>query len=280
MRPGIKADSRAGIPLGFQKWGKSDSDKQILFIHGWGMNSSIWCHIAAAIEQTYAEYSIIAVDLPGYGKSTAYPIALSGKNYNAHSLAQSLQPLLTDKQTILIAWSMGGLPAIELAGKQSTEIQQLILVSSTPCFVQAEHWPHAVEVAILEKFYQQLLSDHQNTLKRFLAIQAMGSKTARQDTKFLYKQLFNRGQPDNQALDAGLEILLKEDQRQQLQEILNIPIHLISGKRDTLVNYAGQIQLAEQDNISLHGISDASHAPFISHPEAFMAILKQCIAAN
>ncbi|MCU7834108.1 MAG: pimeloyl-ACP methyl ester esterase BioH [gamma proteobacterium symbiont of Taylorina sp.] len=262
--------------LGTQKWGEADSNKQIVFIHGWGMNSNIWNDIAVSLELLHPDYSIIAVDLPGYGQSADYSLEQLGGHYNAQSLSLSLQSILEDRQNIIIAWSMGGLVAIELASRLTTEVSQLILVSSTPCFVQTDHWPHAVAVTVFKEFYQSLLVDHQTTLKRFLALQAMGSQTARQDIKFLYAQLFNRGQADNKALEYGLNMLLKEDKRQQLQQISQIPIHLISGKRDALVNYKSQKQLAEQNNISLHSISAAGHTPFISHPKKFKEILNLC----
>lgn len=263
--------------LAAQTWGDKKSIKQILFIHGWGMNSSVWVDIANGLNISYPDYLITAVDLPGYGESASYTSETLHKNYNAQSLAQSLQPLLEEKQTILIAWSMGGLVAIELAATQKAAISQLILVSSTPRFVQGSHWPHAAAASLFEEFYQNCLKDHRATIKRFLAIQTMGSPTARQDIKFLTTQLLKRGEPDNKSLEYGLNMLLKEDKIEQFRQILNIPINLICGERDTLVHYRGQKQLAKQENITLYSIPTAGHAPFISHPEAFKDILQICL---
>lgn len=263
--------------LSAQFYGKKDSQQQILLIHGWGMNSAVWTDISEYLQGAYPEYLITAVDLPGYGKSASYSLDdLSGR-YNSQSLAQSLLALLAGKETILIAWSMGGLVALELASIQQAGITKLIMVSSTPRFIQGEHWPNAVAAGIFEDFYQSLVKDHQATLKRFLAIQAMGSQTARQDTKYLYSQLFKRGQPDKKSLEYGLQMLLKEDKRSQLLEISNIPIALICGERDTLVHQLGQKQLAEQENITLYSIAGAGHAPFISHTEKFNNILRHII---
>ncbi len=265
------------MSISYQEWGNTDSQLQILFIHGWGMNSGVWIDIAQYLEQLYPQRLIRAVDLPGYGQSSISAVDELDGDYNSQTLARSLEPLLEAKQTIIIAWSMGGLVAIELLGLKSPKIEKLILVSSTPCFVQTEDWPYAVEAQIFADFRQSLIIDHQATLKRFLAIQALGSRTAREDIKILQTHLLQRGESEPRALEQGLQILIKEDKRQQLQEITDVPIILIAGKHDTLAKYQGQKAIARQDNISLYAIPFAGHAPFISHPEEFKQILQKVI---
>ncbi len=265
-----------------QQWGKLDAKQQILLIHGWGMNSGVWDDIAENLACHYADYLITAVDLPGYGHSASYALDALDGHYNAQSLAQSLIPLLGGKQTIVIAWSMGGLVAIELLNNQTSdsqnkEISQLILVSSTPCFVQADDWKNAVEAKLFEEFSRSLVKDHDGTLRRFLALQALGSRSAREDIKQLEMQLVKRGKADHKALEWGLKILLEEDKRIQLSQITYIPISLISGKLDTLVKFRGQKQLAQQDNVTHYSIAAAGHAPFISHAEEFNTILSKII---
>ncbi|MCN4143953.1 MAG: alpha/beta fold hydrolase [Thiohalomonas sp.] len=264
-----------------QCWGNHQASEQILFIHGWGMNSGVWTGIAEYLAQNYPDKLIRSVDLPGYGHSADYSIAELGGQYNSQTLAKSLEPLIQDKQSRVIAWSMGGLVAIELLSrllrKKRQNIAQLILVSSTPHFVQADDWQYAVQAKVFEEFSQSLNKDHHATLKRFLAIQALGSRTAREDIKTLQKQLFLRGEPSSEALSYGLQILLTEDKRQQLKQLTDCPITLISGTKDRLIAHQGQKQLAEQENISLFSIPFASHAPFISHPEEFKQILQNVI---
>jgi len=265
------------MAISFQAWGNADAQKQILFIHGWGMNSGVWTDIAESLQQLYPEQLIRCVDLPGYGHSSNYALDELGGVYNSLTLAQSLEPLLEGKQTTIIAWSMGGLVAIEMLVRNKATISKLILVSSTPRFVQADDWQHAVEARIFEDFSQSLVNNHQATIRRFLAIQAMGSRTARADIKTLQAQLFLRGEPDEKALGSGLQILLNEDKRQQLKEILDVPVYLIAGKQDTLAKYSGQKDLSKQKNISLYTIPSAGHAPFISHPQEFKQILQEVI---
>ncbi len=264
------------MTIHLQQWGASDALEQIVFIHGWAMNSSVWIDSASFLQRLYPHKLIIAVDLPGYGHS-ATALNDVDKPYNSQMLADRLEPLLVTRPSTLIAWSMGGLPAIELATRQHLPIECLILVSSTPCFVQKNDWPYAVEAKIFDSFSDSLLQDQQATLKRFLAIQAMGSSTARNDIKHLQKLLFARGAPEPMALEWGLKMLLNEDKRQQLKSITNIAVQLISGEQDRLVIYEGQQQLAEQANISLLSLPFAGHMPFISHALEFKQILQKAI---
>lgn len=263
------------MSLSYQQWGRADSRQQILLLHGWGMNSGVWSDIAQRLERSHPGALIRSVDLPGYGHSKTCDLPDSGA-YTTQSLARSLLPLL-DRQSTVIAWSMGGLVALDLLAEAKEQVSQLILVSCSPCFVRTENWSTAVEAGIFEAFCHSLAEDHQGTLKRFLAIQTLGSRTAREDIKTLQEQLFKRGEPDPQALEKGLQLLLNEDKRAQLEQLLHLPISLIAGKLDTLVNYQGQKQLAQQANITLYTIPAAGHAPFISHPEEFSDILQQLI---
>ena len=258
----------------YQQWGNVESRRQILFLHGWGMNSGVWTPAAQYLQELFSDCHIIAVDLPGYGQSRSCDQQALGGHYNSVTLAQYLAFLLKDKETIIIGWSMGGLVALEMVRQFPQAVSRLVLVSSSPRFVQGDVWPYAVKSSVFEEFYQYLEQDHRATLKRFLAIQAMGSDTARKDIKTLQQQLEQRGEPDPSALKDGLNMLLNEDKRPLLSEITDIPIDLICGERDTLVNIKAQQQLTQQPNIKLHPVAGAGHAPFISHPDEFMRLLR------
>jgi len=264
------------MSISYQQWGNADANEQILLIHGWAMNSSVWTEIAGALAQSYPQKLICAVDLPGYGHSAnLYSADGSPAEYSSVALAKMLEPLCSGKQTTLLGWSMGGLIAIDLLSRKNSLFDQLILVSSSPCFIKKDDWQTAVEANVFTNFVQSLSQDHQATIKRFLAIQTMGSRTARKDIKTIQKQLLLRGDADIKALNSGLQLLLNEDKRSQLKSIDTIPIALIGGNRDTLIPMQGLEQLAEQENITLFSILGAGHSSFISHLEEFKQILKK-----
>ncbi len=246
--------------------------KQVLFVHGWGMNSGIWNDILPVLVSQLPEYQFTVVDLPGHGRSSPLKPGLTSA-----SLADALQPLLSVKQSnIIVGWSMGALVAIDLAAIFRDDIHQLVLVGATPRFVQNDDWPDAVEAKLFQSFANSLQKDHRATLKRFLAIQALGSPSAKQDIKKIQSQLSLQGEADPVALQQGLQILLNEDKRELLAS-LTIPVTFIAGQRDTLVKLRALKQLAQSSNISLQTIAQAGHAPFISHPQAFVEILLKTV---
>ncbi len=270
-------NSNLNKSIAYQYKGDPDSNEQILLLHGWAMNSGIWSDVMEFLTQQYPHKLIRAIDLPGCGHSVDYPIA--AEHYNSQTLATAIEPLLKDKTSIIIAWSMAGLVAIELLQGSSISIESLILVSSTPCFVNTKDWKTAVDAKLFKQFSKNLQVDQRATLKRFLAIQSMGSPDARENIKNIQKKLLARGESSSLALNKGLEMLLIEDKRQKLKRLNTFPIHLISGENDNLIPHQGQKLIAQQYNIQYWPIAHAGHAVFISHCELFCALIKQCVDA-
>jgi len=250
----------------------STTKTQLLLLHGWGMNKAIWYQL---IQDLQTDISIVAVDLPGYGAENYIP-----ETYTAQSLATAIAPYLENAhQTIVLGWSMGGLVAIELAKTYPEKISQLILVASNPKFVQSSDWPFAVEEQVFINFANDLKKDIKKTIRRFIAIQAMGSKTAKEDIKQICALIEQQPATDYDSLNKGLEILLSSDLRNDLLN-LTLPVLIIAGNKDRLVSVKALEFLSEQklkqqqDNISLEIISGAGHAPFISHQEIFMSLIR------
>jgi pimeloyl-[acyl-carrier protein] methyl ester esterase len=59
---------------------------------------------------------------------------------------------------------------------------------------------------VLAGFQQQLSEDFQRTVERFLALQTMGTETARQDARALKQVVLSLPMPDVEVLNGGLEI--------------------------------------------------------------------------
>lgn len=239
--------------------------KQHLYlIHGWGMNKAIW----QPISQSLAEhFEIHLLDLPGYGNAHAqYPA-----NYSLANISQQLAEQITTPG-IVLGWSLGGLVAQQIAISQAEKVTYLICLASTPCFQAQTEWP-GIRPQVLQTFQQQLANDYQKTIERFLAIQTMGSTTAKQDIKLIKQLLMQHTSPCQQVLAAGLDILEQADLRLNIADI-KAPCARLYGKLDSLVP-AKAIEPIQQ----LHPQSQsylfekASHAPFISHPDEFSQVI-------
>jgi len=170
----------------------------------------------------------------------------------------------------LVGWSMGGLVATQMVFDNPGAIKALVLVSSAPKFVRDDSWPDGVEAEVLDSFSGDLRDDYSNTVKRFIAIQSMGSDNPREEQRVLRDRVFRHGNPPIAALEGGLKVLHNTDLRSQLADI-KIPVLLVTGEHDSLFRKqaAKKTQLLI-GNSKLVVIKGAGHAPFISHEQEFL----------
>jgi pimeloyl-[acyl-carrier protein] methyl ester esterase len=240
--------------------GRGNSGKQLVFLHGWGVNSGVWQPLIDIIKD---EFCITTIDLPGYGLNhQRLPVP-----YNLQNIARMVAEHLP-ANCILIGWSLGGLVAQQIANTYPEKLKQLVLICSSPKFSKSIEWP-GIEPKILDFFTQQLELDFPKTLERFIAIQAMGSVSVRQDTKTIKQAVQRYPPPSPVALSAGLDMLQSVDLREQLKT-LSIPCQMFLGRLDKLVpdTVAPLVQLLNS-KITIEVILDVSHAPFISNTESF-----------
>ncbi len=240
----------------------------LVLLHGWGMNGAVWHGIAQPLA---AHYRLHLVDLPGFGNS---PLA-DGSEYSLPWLAEQVAAVLPQK-CHLLGWSLGGLVASQLALTQPERCQSLITVASTPCFMARDDWP-GIAPKVLTGFNQMLAGDFKQTIERFLAIQAMGSEHARDDIRQLRHWLAERPAPQLAALEAGLGLLADVDLRDALAT-LSLPWLRVYGRLDSLVPKAA-IPLLDERYPASHSLvlEKASHAPFISHPQQFVEIIRHFV---
>ena len=103
---------------------EGNGNKTLLFAHGLSSNSDAWSKNIATLSK---DYTCIAIDLPGYGKSSK-PEADYTPSYFAEILHQFIEKLEL-KNIILVGHSMGGQASIKFATKYPNDIEKLILVA-------------------------------------------------------------------------------------------------------------------------------------------------------
>lgn len=238
--------------------------RDLVLLHGWGMNGDVWEGVVPALAENFR---VTTVDLPGHGRS-----ALRSE-FTFAAITEQVADVVPDGAMVL-GWSLGGLIATQLALTFPARIAGLILLCSAPRFVRAADWPGGVDADVLAGFARDLQTDFQGTIKRFLAIQAMGSDRAREEMRVLRDRLFRHGEPNHAALAGGLEILRSVDLRASLSDV-KCPTWLIAGEHDMLFPPAAARHTRELiANSHLIVIKGAGHAPFISHPDIFLSALE------
>ncbi|HEY8118916.1 MAG TPA: pimeloyl-ACP methyl ester esterase BioH [Methylophilaceae bacterium] len=241
------------------------SGQNLVLIHGWGMHGGVWQPLVKKLSQ---HFSLHIVDLPGMGFSR--PIEPSHLHAAAESVAESL-PANAD----ICGWSLGGQVAMRIALLQPDRLRRLVLVGTTPRYVNAIDWENGIEASVFQQFAAQIAQDYQNTLIKFLTLQCMGSDDARNTIKQLRKSFTERPVPTLGSLQKALNILLQTDLRAEVENIRK-PVLLVHGDRDTLAPLQAAHWLAQQLPFGrLRVMAGASHAPFLSHPDQFIEALIQ-----
>lgn len=234
----------------------------LVLLHGWGLNAEVWDCI---VPQLSAHFTLHLVDLPGFGRS---------RGFGAMSLEQMAEKVLeyAPESAIWVGWSLGGLVASRVALSAPARVEALVTVASSPCFTARDSWP-GIKSDVLSGFQRQLNEDFRKTVERFLALQTLGSTSARQDARRLKNAVLAVNMPPETVLNGGLEILKTTDLRAELAA-LTLPFVRIYGYLDGLVprRIVSLLDALWPQSRSLV-LPGAAHAPFISHPQAFCEAL-------
>ncbi|MEI6412770.1 MAG: pimeloyl-ACP methyl ester esterase BioH [Pseudomonadota bacterium] len=239
--------------------------KDLVLLHGWGMNNAVWGDWPVPLAQATA-MTVTPLALPGHGMP--FDPALEGlEAWAGDCLSRA------PARAFWLGWSLGGLVALAAALRAPQRVSGLILIGSSPRFTVAADWPHAVKPGLLEQFQEQLLRDPAATLLRFLSLQVLHSETGRRILKGLRATLARQAAPDPRALTAGLGMLGGVDLRQDLSR-LAVPSVWLLGRRDALV----PIRMADDltafcPGAAIRRLPEAAHTPFLSHPEETTAVV-------
>ncbi|MCB5186309.1 pimeloyl-ACP methyl ester esterase BioH [Methylobacillus gramineus] len=251
------------------------SGRPLVLIHGWGMHGGVWQPV---VKKLAKHFELHIVDLPGMGFS---------QDISAESLPGIIQALLPQlpAEADVCGWSLGGLVSMNLALTQPQRVRRLVLVGSTPRFINtaadSQHpWVNGMAAAVFEKFARQVGEDYQTTLLKFLTLQCMGACDARATIKQLRLALAERPVPSASALQQALNVLLDNDLRAQVASLQQETL-LIHGDRDTLAPVQAANWLAQHlPAAQLRVIAGAGHAPFLSHAAQFVESLTEFLQAE
>jgi pimeloyl-[acyl-carrier protein] methyl ester esterase len=244
--------------------------RPLILLHGWAMHSGVWLPL---LPRLVDRYRVHCVDLPGHGHSAAVAPYDVGALAGAVAAAVCALPDVGGTAPVVLGWSLGGLVALEWTRAQPDSVRALALTAASPCFVQRPDWPHAMSPVTLAQFGDEFAASYRRTLLRFLTLQVQGSEDGRAALASLRTHLFDRGEPEPETLRDALSLLATTDVRGAIPSIA-IPALVIGGDRDTLVpSDALRWLAAALPRATLALMPGAAHAPFLSHPHAFVAAL-------
>jgi pimeloyl-[acyl-carrier protein] methyl ester esterase len=239
------------------------SGPNLVLLHGWAMHGGVWRGVR---DQLAMQYRVHLFDLPGHGFSPAHE---PGDFNQVVAIINEHLP----GDCIVCGWSLGGQIAMQLAINDPERIKKLVLVATTPCFVQQHDWSWGMELRFLQLFLENLHLNYKTTINRFLTLQINGERHSAHALTQLRAYFFERQRPDYTALQRGLAILQTNDMRRKLQDIKQ-PVLLLHGDHDVITHPSAAQWMARQlKNARLVMFSGCGHAPFLSDPDQFVTCI-------
>ncbi len=246
----------------------------LVLLHGWGLNLRVWDGLTRELAKSFR---VIAVDLPGHGRSAWNPKARTPAEqaWQVHASLASR----SDRYSLL-GWSMGGQIAIDLAAAMPGSVERLVLVATTPRFAASEDWPYGLPAATLEKLAIQLRTNYKRTVSEFLELQVRGSASSEKVLAELHASLFSHGEAHPKALVAGLNTLKSSDLRSMLS-LVRASTLVIAGQYDRVTLPIASRALADElPDARYVEFRRAAHAPFLSHTTEFAALVTEFLGGG
>lgn len=239
------------------------SVRDVVLLHGWGYTAGVWRDLAARLAP---RMRVHVPDLPGYG---GVPVC---SPYSLETIADTLARA-APRRCSVVGWSLGGEIALAWARRAQRQVQRLVLIATTPCFVARPGWPCATAPSVLREFGRALVADRAGTMARFAAVQARADSRARQVTGVL--QRLSEQSPPTDVLAKGLTVLSNGDLRRELP-MVGQPALVLHGAHDHIVPpAAGRRLAAALPDARFVLLRACAHAPFLSQPGRVARALRE-----
>lgn len=252
----------SGLKIHYKEFGKGPV---LLLIHGWNND---WSGFMPLIEHLQDKFRVIAVDLPGYGKSDP----LEG-DYSVERLSDAISEFIDKKNgkiDVLCALSMGTVIASDMANRYNKKIKSVVLIG--PPIIKYDWLP--------SKLYREWIkfmnksSLFMKTGHKVMASNWYGHFTAKHINMHIYdKQLINEhGMKGRKHINPKVLFQMGKAMyyyhlEKTLKEI-EIPMLMVLGRYDKIVNLNEAGKIGEnKKNVITKWIDDAGHVVSLEKPK-------------
>jgi pimeloyl-ACP methyl ester carboxylesterase len=247
------------------------SKPALLFVHGIMMDHTVWKHQVAEFS---ADHRVVCMDLRGYGRSSAASPDISFEDHS-DDIAAVIDKLGLQDVTF-VGWSMGGAIAQVFATRHPDRISRLALVDTTPQLLADDTFAHALPVEAAQQLGALLAQDFKQGCAAFCGMIAPEN-------------------PDVAAMLTGIAASCRPDVafaafrsgggRSLLDKLpgINTPTSVLAGANDLVCLPEASRYLAAHIPGAKGGalfIEGAGHAPFLTAPERFNALLRSALRAS
>jgi pyruvate dehydrogenase E2 component (dihydrolipoamide acetyltransferase) len=257
---GAAADSSVRLN---RLWLHDGNAATIVLVHGFAAESNSWRPLLSAMREAgvLADVGVLAIDLPGHGKSP------DGGALSLQSIADAVEAVLREEYAEpvhLVGHSFGGAVAAQLAKSSRLAVRSLTLIA--PAGVgESCNWAFingltkSTDRAMLRSWLEELVQDASLIDEAFLA-------TAEQQL----------GRPGRRETLGRMAVAFFNDGRTQIDLIpvlsdLSMPVRAIWGTADRILQITDADRLPR--NVAQHRFAGVGHLPQIEASEAVARVI-------
>ncbi|MEM9107961.1 MAG: alpha/beta hydrolase [Pseudomonadota bacterium] len=243
----------------------------ILFVHGTMMDGTVWYKQTAALA---SRFRCVCPDLRGHGRSTASSPDISFEDH-CDDLAALIERLSLEDITLL-GWSMGGLICQLFVTRYPGMVSRLVLVDTIPQRLSENRFAYGQDPASTPPTKRALENNFEDTARGF------GGRIAPEDANTAD---FVSNIAAKARQDVTINDYVSTDARSLLDNLahITVPTTIISGSGDLVCRPEASAYMAEHIptcNDGVHVIEGAGHAPFLTRPDKFNALLISAVESH
>ncbi|MCT4647635.1 MAG: alpha/beta hydrolase [Carboxylicivirga sp.] len=251
------------VEINYYQQGQGDTT--LLFIHGWCINATYW---KSQLNNFSENYSVYAIDLPGFGNSKA-----ERTNWTIEEYADDVTAFIEEmklKKVVVIGHSMAGEIMLHLALSNNPKIIGIVGIDNFK-LIDVEFSPEQLKQ--FDEFFSMLKKDFKNSAPAYADLALFHPSTS--------EEVKDRVKSDFANSDSliGYETCMKQMQyalmdAQRLEQ-LNYKLYLINSDA-TPTNEAG-LKLHCKNSFQIEAISETGHYPMIEKPQEFNLLLEKVL---
>ena len=261
-------------PLFYFETGKRGKPP-LLLVHGLGnTGSQDWLRTIPALEKDYYVY---ALDLPGFGLSTAQYFEYSPKQYS-RVLDWFVQHKMVGKP-IVVGHSMGGAVSLYFAAHYPQHVEKLVLVDAAGIVNRTTFVKHLSKLPVDRLPGSQTLQRWGARAKSWTDGQVEWTGTWYDPTELMKQDgwLRKKAVGANSNMNAALGLIQTDFSELNFAKVVDT--QLIWGDIDPVAPPRTGVVLAHKlGNAELHLMHKVGHVPMQSHPEHFNNLLLKVLA--
>lgn len=245
----------------------------ILFVHGLPLNADSW---RPQIEYFKRQFRVVALDLPGYGLSSALPAPLPAElsAWYANIISQFLKKLNIAK-AVYIGFASAGHIGIKFAAQYPAQAEKLVMINASPQFNQGKGWSSGFTRAQNQAFINKINNDDFRKTIEFL-IDAETQQACDGGMKQLRERFYAMGMMSSKATLLGFFSHIANENYRPLLKQIQAPTLIITSNQGKEVSQNVGIYLRTHiPDSQLVEINHAEHFVFATAAEYVNSVIER-----